>query len=211
MQHFERILSRDLMRTTCCTTRSLNRPFVSHPCSRVTARLNYLLCLTTNSIVSRRAEPWFIFKTRIVQLYNGVRSAACGVGNKSPRLRGDGLLECRRAWRRAACGDDGKEIKLTLTHISVVYCCILCLGTFCQCGVREVGSPRDQPVTGSTGQTGEEWKYIYFFNVPPATDATTLVTALLQLQNSSAGNIQGQVQCIQKGSTWISVHQDACI
>lgn len=68
------------MRTTCCTTRSLNRPFVSHPCSRVTACLNYLLCLTTNSIVSRRAEPWFLFKTRIVQLYNRARRAACGVG-----------------------------------------------------------------------------------------------------------------------------------
>lgn len=122
--------------------------------------------------------------------------------NKSPmRLRGDGLLESRRPWRRAACGDDGKEIKLASSHISVVYCCILCLGTFCQCGVWEVGSPRDQPVTGSTGQSGEKWNFLFFFNVPPATDATTLVTALLQLQSSSAGNIQGQVQCIQKGCT----------
>lgn len=194
------------MCTTCCTTRSLNRPFVSHPCSRVTACINYLLCLTTNSIVSRRAEPWFLFKTRIAQLYNRARRAACGVG-KHKQITNCGfggvrLLESRRASYGAdvqLVGDDGKEMKLALTHNSVVYCCILCLGTFCQCGVWEVGSPRDQPVTGSTGQTGEKWKYIYiFFNVPPATDATTLVTASLQLQSSSAGNIQGKVQCIQK-------------
>lgn len=56
MQHFERILPNELMCTTCCTTRSLNRPFVSHPCSRVTVFLNYLLCYTT--IVSCRVELW---------------------------------------------------------------------------------------------------------------------------------------------------------
>lgn len=103
-----------------------------------------------------------------MQLYNRARRAACGVGKhkkitnvasgrRTPGVS-SGLIRCRRG----ACGDDGKKMKLALTHISVVYCCILCLGTFCQCGLWEVGSPRDQPVTGSTGQTGEKWKYIFF-------------------------------------------------
>lgn len=166
MQHFERILSSDLMCTTCCTTRSLNRPFVSHPCSHIIAGLNYLLCLTTNSIVSRRVKPGFLFKARILQLYNPASRAACGVGkhkqitNVAPGVS-SGLVRCRRA----ACGDNAKEVKLALTCISVVYCCILCLGTFCQCRAWEVGSPCDQPVTGSTGQTVEKWKYFLFFNV----------------------------------------------
>lgn len=107
MQHFERILSSELMCTTCCTTHSFNGPFVSHPCSRVTVFLNYLLCYTTISIVSSRVELWFLFKTRIAQLYNPASSAACGVRKHKQSTNvasGDGPLESC-----LVCEDDGKE------------------------------------------------------------------------------------------------------
>lgn len=176
MQHFEGILSSHLMCTTCCTTRSLNRPFVSHPRSRVTVFLNYLLCCTTISIVSCRVEPWCLFKTHIVQLHHPASSAACGVGKHKQITNvdsGDGPPGVSLGlvwWRRTACGDGGKIIRLA--HISVVYSSILCLGTFCQCACLVTSWSLDQPDT---------------------TDAATSWTALLQQWSSSAKTRAGPV------------------
>lgn len=124
-------------------------------------------------------------------------------------LRGDGLLESRRASYGADVQLVGTTVKkwnwLWLTFLwfiavffALAHSASVDFGKWARLVTSRSLDRLDRLVRSGN---------IYFFNVPPATDATTLGTALLQLQSSSAGNIQGQVQCIQKGSTWISVHQ----
>lgn len=152
MQHFESILSSELMCTTCCTTRSLNRPFVSHPCTRVTVFLNYLLCYTTISIVSRRVKQWFHFKTCIVHLYNPASSAACGEGKHKQITNvasGDGPLESRWVSSDDDVQLEGTTVKkldwLTFLWFTAAFCALAPSASVL--GIWEVGSPCDQLIT----------------------------------------------------------------
>lgn len=194
MQHFEGILSSQLMCTTCCTTRSLNRPFVSHPPSRVTVFLNYLLCCTTISIVSCRVEPWFLFKTRIVQLYHPASSAACGVGKHKQITNvasGDGPLESRRV-----SSDDAVLLVGTVVKKLDWLIFLWFIAAFCA-SAPSASALASRPAGHWIDRT-DWWEVNSFYDVLSATDAATSLAALLQQWSSSAGTSKGRSSASKK-------------
>lgn len=169
MQHFESILSTELMCTTCCTTRSLNRAFVSHPCSRVSVVLSYLLCYTTISIVSGRKSNRYFFPR------HSWRNVASGNGTSGVLLGFCLMSTCQLV------GTAAKEIQLALTHIFEASCCILCCGTFHQYAWHFLTSLGRLVTSWSPGKTGEAF---FFLIVPTATDTTTSTGAAVQQPSS---------------------------